>query len=136
MIKTIGCEHNKKKQCRICAKRRSRKKHAMRYAYQTLKDNVKRRKGIGFFELTFEEFSQYAIETEYLGKKGVTKIGYHIDRIDDTMGYFIGNIQPLTNVLNLAKRYKKLNYLWDDTEGKMVAFVTKHEEEHDENKPF
>lgn len=124
MGKIIGCIHNNRRICNTCSSRKKREKNPMYYAYNTLRTNVYRRKGRHFFELTFEEFKQYAIETEYIGKKGISKTGYHIDRIDDEMGYFIGNIQPLTNVLNLAKRYKKLHYEWDEENRRMVAYVT------------
>lgn len=128
---TPGCRNNcRGKICETCVSRNKRQKNPIRYAYETLRSNVYRRKGKAWFYLTFEEFKQYAVETEYIGKKGITKVGYHIDRMDDTMGYFIGNIQPLTNVLNLGKRYKKLNYEWDEEEGKMRAYVSTVKEEH------
>lgn len=124
------------KTCETCVKRKQRDKNPMFYAYKTLRDNTYRKHGRAWFELTFEEFKQYAIETDYLGKKGITKTGYHIDRIDPTMGYFIGNIRPLTNTLNQKVKYKKLNYVWDDEEGKMVAFVTTMEIDKPDDLPF
>lgn len=136
--KKRGCIHNKSRQCATCSSQKYRSKDPMRYAYNNLKHNVYRRKGRAWFYLTFEEFKEFAIETHYIGRKGITKVGYHIDRIDDEMGYFIGNIQPLTNVLNLAKRYKKLHYDWDEEQGKMVAYVStmKIEDVPDEDLPF
>lgn len=110
--------------CNTCDTKKKREKDPMRYAFQTLRDNVYRKKGRAWFYLTFEEFKQFAYETEYIGKKGVTKTEYHVDRIDPTMGYFIGNIRALTNVLNQKVKYKKLNYDWDPEQGKMVAYVT------------
>lgn len=128
-MKKRGCAHNNTRQCNTCRSRSARAKNPMFYAYDTLRSNCYRRKGRGWFELTFEEFQQYAIETEYIGKKGITKNGYHIDRIDSTMGYFIGNIRPLTNTLNQKVKYKKLHYDWDDEQGKMVAYVTTIEQD-------
>jgi hypothetical protein len=127
------CEH---RICNTCASRRKRNKNPLRYAYETLRNNVYRRKGRAFFYLTFEEFKQYAIETEYMGKKGITKKGFHIDCKDPTMGYFIGNIRPLTNTLNNQVRYKKLHYEWDDETGRMRAYVTTTQIEQPENLPF
>lgn len=122
---TQGCRNYcAYKICNTCARRKSREANPMYYAYETLRDNCYRKHGRGWFELTFEEFKQYAIETEYIGKKGITKKGYHIDRPDTTMGYFIGNIRPLTNTLNQKVKYKKLHYTWDEEEGKMIAYVT------------
>lgn len=123
-MKKTGCIHNKNRKCNTCASRERRAKNPMFYAYDTLRGNVYRKHGRHFFYLTFEEFKQFAYETEYIGKKGITKTGYHVDRIDPTMGYFVGNIRALTNTLNQKVKYKKLHYDWDDTKGKMVAYVT------------
>lgn len=133
-----GCIHNSKKSCATCLTRRKREKNPMRYAFETLRANVYRKKGRAFFYLTFEEFKQYAVETEYIGKKGITKTGFHVDCIDPTMGYFIGNIQPLTNTLNNQKRYKKLHYDWDEETGRMKAYVStfKLDDVDDDDLPF
>lgn len=96
----------------------------MRYAYDTLRANVYRRKGRAFFYLTFEEFKRYAIETEYVSKKGVTKIGYHIDCKDQTMGYFIGNIRTVPATVNNRKRRLSLEYVYVPEVGRMVATLT------------
>lgn len=123
--------------CTTCYRRRNREADPMKYAYETLRDNCTRKHGKAWFYLTFEEFKQYAIETEYIGKKGITKKGYHIDRPDTTMGYFVGNIRPLTNELNQKVKYKKLHYDWDEEQGKMVAYVTTMDlPEKSEDDPF
>ena len=129
-MKVIGCIHNKKRSCQSCRTKRKRQKNPMRYAYETLRNNCYRKHGRAWFYLTFEEFKQYAVETEYLGKKGITSKGYHVDRIDPTMGYFIGNIRPLTNRLNQQVKYKQLHYEWNDEEGRMVAYVSTKEREY------
>lgn len=85
----------------------------MRYAYDTLRANCKRRKGAGWFELTFEEFKQFAIETNYIAGKGRSKFSYTIDRKDNSMGYFIGNIEILSSSANSRKRNKVLEYDWE-----------------------
>lgn len=112
----------------------------MRYAYDTLRANCKRRKGLGWFELTFDEFKQFAVETNYLLGKGITKTGYTIDRADDTMGYFIGNMTVTSNSYNSNKRNKSLVYEWDPHEGRMVAtMVNMHkliEQDDFEDLPF
>lgn len=72
------------------------------YAYSTLKQNAKRRSK--HFELTFEQFKAFAIATDYYKRKGRKATCYHIDRIDETRGYTIDNIQVLTNREN-AKKY-------------------------------
>ncbi len=78
-----------------------REKNPMKAAYQTLKYNAKRRGKE--FDLTFEQFKEFAIKTEYINKRGKNKDSYHIDRIDENKGYTIDNIQVLTNTKNLFK---------------------------------
>lgn len=117
-----GCKHSTP-QCNTCASRKKREKNPMRYAYDTLKSNCVRRHGEAWFYLTFEEFAQYAYETKYLQGKGRSKMSWSIDKIDPEMGYFIGNIRPLQVGNNSRKHTKKLNYEWDPTEQRMVAWV-------------
>jgi hypothetical protein len=120
----MPCIHNSKTKCNTCISRDKRERNPIRYAYDTLRANCIRRKGIGWFELTFEEFKQFAIETKYIAGKGRTKTSYTIDRKDNTMGYFIGNIEIRSNSYNSRKRTKSLRYEWDDNAGKMAAWVT------------
>lgn len=75
----------------------------MRDAYLNLKSNAKRRGKV--FELTFDQFREFASQCQYIKKKGRTANSYHIDRIDETKGYTIDNIQLLTNIENIQKRY-------------------------------
>jgi len=75
----------------------------MRDAWQHLKDNSKRR-GI-FFDLTFEQFESFCVETEYLHKVGKSKMSYSVDRIIEEKGYTAGNLQALT----LSDNSKKEN---------------------------
>lgn len=115
------CDAHNRVGCNTCASRKKRAKNPMRYAYDALKHNVIRRKGRAFFYLTFDEFKQFAYETNYLVGKGITKKGWGIDCKDQTMGYFIGNIRPLENSLNSKKGNKTLLYEYDPHERKMVA---------------
>lgn len=78
----------------------------MMVAYHGVKSRAKSR-GINF-DLTFEDFSTFAVKVDYIQKKGVTKSSMHIDRInpDPSIGYTKGNIQPLINAENASKRWK------------------------------
>jgi len=96
----------------------------MRYAYDNLKHNCYRRKGRSWFYLTFEEFATYAIETDYVSKKGITRKSYSIDCKDQTMGYFIGNIRTVPATVNNKKRRMSLVYEWVPECGRMVATLT------------
>lgn len=76
----------------------------MKIAYYSLKYHAIERKKE--FSLTFEQFEQFCIKTNYLNKKGIKKNSYHIDRIDESKGYHIDNIQLLTNSDNIRKYIK------------------------------
>lgn len=99
----------------------------MQYAYQTLRANVYRRKGRNFWALTFEEFKDFAIAFEYVGKSGRHTTGYTIDAKDPTMGYFVGNIRTVHNGINSRKRRKFLHYEWSEHDGRMIAFTSDNE---------
>lgn len=122
--------------CNTCASGRQRERNPVMYAFQTLRANVYRRKGREFWALTFEEFSQYATETQYVQGKGITKDGYTIDVKDPTMGYFIGNIRTIPNIQNTRKQRKFLHYEWSEHDGRMVAFVTNNEPVYNNDDPF
>ena len=79
----------------------------MKAAYCNLKANAKRRGKE--FSLTFEQFRDFAIKTDYHQKKGVEKESFHIDRIDEEKGYSIDNIQVLTNSQNVKKYVKYIH---------------------------
>lgn len=99
--------------------RKYRAKNPVLSAYNNLKHNCKRRYGLNWFYLTFEDFRQFAIETQYIGRKGRLKSSYHIDRIDSSMGYFIGNIRVLKCCCNSARVSKNMVYFYD---GKKMVF--------------
>jgi len=90
-----------RKKCWSCTKKAYAQRHPFKYAYNALKQNAKRRNK--HFELSFEQFKAFAIATEYYKKKGRKATCYHIDRIDETKGYSIDNIQVLTNRENVRK---------------------------------
>lgn len=93
--------------CYACQKRRYREKNPLRSSFQNLKDNAKRRGKE--FSLSFDEFKKFAVKTGYINRKGKSKEGLHIDRIDVNKGYCIDNIQVLTNSDNV-KKYWRFEY--------------------------
>jgi hypothetical protein len=101
---------NGTKICSTCRSRKSRQKNPVKYCYNNLKHNAKRR-GIEF-ALTLEEFIQFCHETNYLAGKGRTKASYSIDRIDNNKGYTLDNIRVITLSENSKKGNKKLEYDW------------------------
>ncbi len=58
----------KRRQCSTCLSRIYRHNNRVKYAYDTLRSNAKRR-GHGF-ELTLEQFEKFAIATDYIINKG------------------------------------------------------------------
>lgn len=98
-----------------------RKQNLMKYAYNNLKSNAKSRGKD--FDLTFEEFSKFAIETDYIGKKGKTSTSYSIDRIKNELGYTLSNIRVLPLGENSRKGVKTLNAYYDFENNEMYARV-------------
>ncbi|SHM12004.1 hypothetical protein [Hymenobacter psychrotolerans] len=101
LCSTPGCFKTAKadrKRCATC----DAHTNPLRYAYRHLKANAKRRGK--HFDLTLDEFADFARRTEYLTRRGRTATSYHIDRIDPTQGYTAGNIQVLTNRENVLKQ--------------------------------
>lgn len=90
----------------------------MRACYNTLKYNAKRRGKQ--FDISFEYFMKFCIETNYISGKGKTKESYSIDRIDNNLGYIEGNLQILTLGDNTRKRVNTLHYDWEQKQ----AYVT------------
>lgn len=78
-----------------------RKNNPIKHAYNSLKNNAKRRGK--FFDLTFEQFKEFAVEVAYMENKGRKFNSLHIDRKDETKGYTLSNIQVLENSENLRK---------------------------------
>lgn len=94
-----------RKHCHKCSKRRWRENNPLKASYCNLKTNAKRRGKQ--FDLTFEEFKEIARQAEFKDR-GIKRMSYHLDRIDETKGYTKDNLQLLPNYLNI-KKYK--NYV-------------------------
>jgi hypothetical protein len=102
----INPRRKERKECHSCITARHRALHPCRAAYDNLKSNAKRR-GHGF-DLTYQEFENFAIATDYIANKGRTVNSYSIDRIDNTKGYSVDNIGVLTVSENSKKHTKKV----------------------------
>lgn len=104
----------------------------MKYAYQTLKDNAKRRGKE--FTISFEYFTEWAIEHDYLKGKGKTSTSSTVDRIIEDLGYVEGNLQRLENGQNVRK---SLQYRYGST-GKPEDFnvITHRPAQQKEGVPF
>lgn len=110
-----------------------RENNAMKYCYCSLKSNSKRRGKI--FTLTFEQFKRFCVQAEYVVGTGKTKNSFSIDRIDNSKGYTIENIQVLT-VSENAKKGTKKKFLRYDYETQTAFVQTKKELEQQTAEAF
>lgn len=96
--------------CYKCRNRKHRAKYPLKYCYQALKDNAKRRRKP--FTITLEYFKKFCRETKYLAGKGRSKQSFTIDCKINALGYVPGNIRILPNSDNARKGAKILQYDW------------------------
>lgn len=110
--KIKGCQEIRGIYRDVCSKhhmQQVRKANPMKCCYTNLKANAKRR-GHAFL-LTYQEFEEFCIATDYIAGKGRTRESYSIDRIDPTKGYQLDNIQRMT-VSENSKKKNHLHYDW------------------------
>lgn len=78
-----------------------RRKNPIRNAWFELRNKCRRKcRHLG---LTYEQFEEFCKATGYTDGSGRQRYQLHIDRIDPSKGYEIGNIQILTCSENTAK---------------------------------
>ena len=92
-----------RKICLTCKSKLYRERNPLKYWYDTLKMNARRRGKP--FTLTLEQFSEFCKRTGYDELKGKTANSLSVDRIKDHLGYSIDNIQAITLSENAAKRF-------------------------------
>jgi CRISPR/Cas system-associated protein endoribonuclease Cas2 len=144
ICKSEGCNRQSakgRKICNTCKTRQYRKNNLLRASYIINRSNaIARGKE---FTISFEYYTQFCFETEYLQKKGRTAKSYSIDRIKDELGYVEGNIRILTVGENSSKentRRKSLNFELARNEKifKVVEIASKgsNKKKDDEEVPF
>lgn len=110
-----GCKSKpNEKKCGMCHKHYHiyrRIKDPVYDRFVNFKGNALRRKKE--FVITLQEFRDFCQEKGYIIKKGMRGRNCSIDRIDNKLGYSIGNIQILTMNRNLEK-YHKIDKLTDE----------------------
>ena len=90
-----------------------RTRNPTRAAFRQIKDRAAR-KGLEF-SLSFEDFEEFVKGTGYMVQKGVKPGCLHVDRIDNRVGYVLGNLQILTASENCRKgAYEGLRCCEDD----------------------
>lgn len=115
-IKCGGNESTKgRKICNSCIYKQKKKSNPIRIAYASLKGHAKERGKD--FNLSIKQFSDFCIKSNYLNCKGIQKFSFHVDRIDETKGYNINNIQLLKNIDNVRKY---INFVEINRDGKKI----------------
>jgi hypothetical protein len=105
ICQTEGCQNEARlhrKLCHKCEKRKYREKYPLKYWYDTLKMNAKRRGKD--FSLTLEQFETFCKQTGYNELKGKTASSLSIDRINNDRGYCFDNIRAITLSENSSKK--------------------------------
>lgn len=88
-------------ECWKHSKIRYRERNPIKSAFSKLRESARAR-GIEF-SLTFSEFTEFAVATDYVTKTGNEARSVTVDRIDNTLGYVAGNIQALSREENARK---------------------------------
>ena len=81
--------------------RKYRASNPLRYVWQNLKDNAKRRGKE--FTLTFEQWESFLSTNNYMEERGRGSDSLNIDRRVNSQGYDINNIQVLDGWSNRSK---------------------------------
>ncbi|UOB18607.1 hypothetical protein [Abyssalbus ytuae] len=132
---TEGCFNNaakKRTYCNHCKNERYKNNDIYRYYYIKLKHNARRRGKE--FTISLDYFKKFCCETEYIDKKGRTKVSLHIDRINENLGYIKGNLQVLENSKNVKKYIKWCGR--DETGKDYFTTVINKPVVHDSSTPF
>lgn len=81
--------------------RKFKRNNPIKYVYQTLKANAKRRGKR--FTIQLQEFENFILGTEYMEKKGRFYDDYTIDRVNNELGYEPGNLAVISRRKNQEK---------------------------------
>lgn len=87
--------------CGTCAKAEWRASNPERAAYGAQRDKARRR-GIKFL-LTFEQWWSVVEPSGYMDGRGRLRHCLHIDRIDPSKGYEMGNVRVITAAENCSR---------------------------------
>ena len=103
----------------MASSKTTRESNPIKYSWQTLKDNSKRR-GIPF-SISLEYFERFCYETKYYKNKGKSGTSHSVDRIINELGYAEGNIRSIPLAENARKGNKILVYDWMTREARYIT---------------
>lgn len=99
----VNKKKHKTNKCSRCKWKRFKENNPLKYSFGNLRRRAKQRKKE--FALTFEQYRDFAIKTDYARLKGKTSLSLSIDRIDDSRGYIAENIQAISLRENSRKQF-------------------------------
>jgi hypothetical protein len=91
--------------CSRCRTRRFKARFPLKWAFNMLRGNAKRRGKL--FALTYAQYEQLAIATGYAEQKGKLATCLSIDRIDNNGGYSLDNIRVVAVSVNAARQNRQ-----------------------------
>jgi hypothetical protein len=121
--------------CSKCSRRREKETNPFGYFYDAQRQNARRRGKE--FNLTKDEFKEFAIRERLMSPDGVKFPNKTIDRKVPEKGYEIGNIQVLTISENSRKKhvdYWREKNLTDEELEKMMAYEEKLKQDIEKRK--
>lgn len=103
------CTRRRGRRTSCCPKhnwQRYKEKYPLRYAFQKLRARAAERGHA--FTLTFEQYEQFAIKTNYATLKGKSSQSLSVDRIDPKRGYHADNIRAITLRENSRRQFTNM----------------------------
>lgn len=101
--KTKVYKHFKASHCPKCSSRRFKEKHPLKYFFHHLRARARER-GISF-SLTYSDYAEFCLKTDYHLLKGKTSLCLSIDRMDVKKGYSKDNIRAITVSANCKRKW-------------------------------
>jgi len=89
--------------CYHCRFVRWRDKNPLRYSFGNLRRRAKERGKD--FNLTFQEYRDFAVKTNYAKLKGKSSLSLSVDRIDNSKGYTASNIRAISLSENSRRQF-------------------------------
>lgn len=89
--------------CSRCRRKIWKEKNPLRYYFGNLRRRAKQRGKS--FTLTFEQYREFAIKTDYARMRGKTSLSLSIDRKHNGHGYHAWNIRAITLQQNSRKSF-------------------------------
>lgn len=107
--------------CGSCYKAQWRAANPERAAFGTQRDHARARRIP--FTLTFEQWWAVVEPSGYMGGRGCLRHQLHVDRLDPSKGYEVGNIRVITCTENVVRENARRGYV----DAKIAAWRETHD---------